>query len=101
MAPSGTITVPVAGNIIGGQPLQPSTETVSVPRDLIEADELIYRVVFAFGHVALDSYVIVELRDTAKTAELALAIFEGNIYVGHWWAKHGTEELRQKKCFPT
>lgn len=93
MAPLGNITVHIAGEIIGGEPLRPTSETISLPKRLIERAELVYRVVFAFDHMKPGTYAIAELRDSAATGELVLALFKDKIYVGRWWAKHGTREL--------
>ena len=89
----GYITVPIAGEIVSGNPLRVSAETVSIPKKLIEKDELIYRVIDAFAHIEPGCFAIAELRDTAATGELVLASVEGDVYVGRWWAKHGKQEL--------
>lgn len=96
MAPRTNVVVDIAGEILGGNPLQPSDEKITLPAHVIEPDELVYRVVFAWEHAQPGQYVIAELRDHASTGELVIASFEGNIYVGRWWAKHGKRELLVK-----
>ncbi len=60
---------------------------------MIEKGELVYRISFAYGYAVSGNYVIAEPRDTASTGELVVALFEGKIYVGRWWMKHGAREL--------
>jgi hypothetical protein len=93
MEPQGNIVVDIAGEIVCGEPLKPTAEQLSIPRRIIEPDELVYRVVFAFTHIQPGHYAIAELRSHATTAEMVLASFKGKIYLGRWWAKHGAREL--------
>ncbi len=88
-----TIEVEIAGEVEQGRPLFLSCAVARVPPEAIDEHEIIYRVRRA-PDLERGDLLIVEPRSTAFTGELVVAFRGPNLFVGHWWAKHGLRELR-------
>jgi hypothetical protein len=88
-----TIEVELSGEIEHGKPLLIAPEPVALPPEIVEPDELVYRVRRAPGFRKGD-ILVVQPRNRAMTGELVLGVLGGRVYVGHWWRKHGLKQLR-------
>jgi len=88
------LQVRIHAEIEHGKPLLETSESAFVSSEVLEGHELLYRVRRA-PDVEPGDLLIVEPRSTAATGELVLATRGKNVYLAHWWAKHGREELRE------
>ena len=94
------ITVRLAGAITQGAAIdtRASGVLVTVPREKLDADDLVFRVddaaLRAFGMQRGD-LLIVEPRPegNAATAELVLATLRERAFIGRWWTKRGQRAL--------
>lgn len=77
-----------------GKPLFRTSESVLIASEVLEDHELVYRVRRA-PEAEPGDLLIVEPRAVAVTGELVIATRGKNAFVGHWWAKHGRQELRE------
>ena len=85
-------------------PLADSQETVTIPADTIEQDEIVLRVMHdvpALGLTAQD-LLIVEPRakGRAATGEFIVATLHKLAFIGHWWSKHGLRALQDDAFHP-
>lgn len=100
-------TVRLAGAIVQGAALDtgPAGQRVTVPREKIDRDDLVFRVacadLVAFG-IEEGDLLIVEPRPEgdAATAELVLAMLDGRAYVGRWWRKQSRRALLNHGLVP-
>lgn len=83
----------IAGAIEQGEPLSIDAVPVSLPLELVEEYELVYRVRYVPGYRPGD-ILIVEPRNHAATGELVVAVKGPRVYVGRWWAKHGLRQIK-------
>jgi hypothetical protein len=83
----------LAGEIEQGEPLHIAPDDISLPPELAEDYELLYRVRRVPGF-SRGNILIVEPRSTAATGELVIAMKGPRVYVGRWWAKHGLRQVR-------
>lgn len=83
----------LAGEIEQGEPLHIAPDDISLPPELVEEYELLYRVRRVPGF-SRGNILIVEPRNTASTGELVLAMKGPRVYVGRWWAKHGLRQVQ-------
>jgi hypothetical protein len=86
--------VRIQAEIEHGKPLFETSESALIPSEVLEDHELVYRVRRA-PEAEPGDLLIVEPRSVAATGELVVVTRGNNAYVGHWWAKHGREELRE------
>ena len=77
-----------------GKPLFKISESVLIPSEVLADHELVYRVRRA-PETEPGDLLIVEPRVAAATGEFVVATRGKNAFVGHWWAKHGRQELRE------
>lgn len=93
---AATTTVTVEGEIGQGIALLRSVETIPLPAATVEEYEHVYRVADAslaeFG-VSEGDFLIVEPKKKAHTGELVIAALAEQMFVGHWWAKHGRRDV--------
>lgn len=91
--------ITTAGEIRHGEPIDESKkETISVPKSLIEADEIVFRARGDSMHhqgIADGDLLVVELRPRgrASTGELVIGRIGRQVFVGRWWQKHGRRSL--------
>src|SRR5947207_2248051 len=93
---AATTTVTVAGEIGQGVALLPSVETITLPAATVEAYERVYRAAdasLAELDVSEGDLLIVEPKRKAHTGELVIAVLAEQVFVGHWWAKHGRRDV--------
>lgn len=88
-----TIEVEIAGELEHGRPLRLSAAVTQMPPEFIDEHEIVYRVRRA-PDMEKGDLLIIEPRTTAFTGELVVAFGGSNLFLGHWWAKHGLHELR-------
>ena len=91
-----TTTVSVAGCVSQGTSLKPSKEKAILPVAVLEEYEFVYCVAdasLAEFDVSEGDLLIVEPKKKAETGELVLALLADQIFVGHWWAKHGQRDV--------
>lgn len=82
----------LAGEIEHGVALFVAADPVSLPPELVDEHELVYRIRSAPGFSEGD-LLVVEPRNHASTGELVLAMRGPRVFVGRWWAKHGLRQL--------
>jgi len=70
---------------------------VSLPPDILDIDEQIYRVKSAPGFNPGDILIVEPRRGDAATGELVLAAIGERVYIGRYWAKHGQRVLRTEE----
>lgn len=89
------VTVPVIGMLTQGIPITTCDGHVTIPADRIEAGEVVYRIGGELPEVGLaaDDLLIVQPRQRAATGEFVIATRGDHVFVGRWWAKHGTRKL--------
>jgi SOS-response transcriptional repressor LexA len=93
---AATTTVTVAGEIGQGIALLPSVESITLPAATVEEYEHVYRVAdasLAEFDVSEGDLLIVEPKRKAHTGELVIAVLAEQMFVGHWWAKHGLRDV--------
>src|SRR5882672_11999479 len=93
---AATTTVTVAGEIGQGIALLRSVETITLPAATVEAYEHVYRVAdasLAEFDVSEGDLLIVESKRKAHTGEFVIAVLAEQMFVGHWWAKHGRRDV--------
>ena len=93
---AATTTVTVAGEIGQGIALLRSVETITLPAATVEEYEHVYRVAdasLAEFDVSEGDLLIVESKRKAHTGELVIAVLAEQMFVGHWWAKHGRRDV--------
>lgn len=93
---AATTTVTVAGKIGQGAALLPSVESITLPAATFEDHERVYRVAdasLAEFDVLEGDLLIVESKRKPHTGELVIAILAEQMFVGHWWAKHGRRDV--------
>lgn len=93
---AATTTVTVAGEIGQGIALLRSVETITLPAATVEEYEHVYRVAdasLAEFDVSEGDLLIVEPKKKAHTGELVIAVLAEQLFVGHWWAKHGRRDV--------
>jgi SOS-response transcriptional repressor LexA len=93
---AATTTVTVAGEIGQGIALLRSVETITLPAATVEAYEHVYRVAdasLADFDVSEGDLLIVESKRKAHTGEFVIAVLAEQMFVGHWWAKHGRRDV--------
>ncbi len=88
-----TIEIEIAGELEHGRPLRLSTAVTRMPPEYIDDHEIVYRVRSA-PDMERGDLLIIEPRNTAFTGELVVAFLGSDLYLGHWWAKNGLQELR-------
>jgi hypothetical protein len=88
-----TTTIQLSGVVAFAQPLTPSRESVELPERVIEPKERVYRITSDFQDMRAGDLLIVDPRVRIQTGERVLATFQGNVYFGNWWKKHGKTEL--------
>jgi hypothetical protein len=88
-----TIEIELAGEFEHGRPLRLSGAVARIPPEAIDEHEIVYRVRRA-PEMEKGDLLIIEPRNSAFTGELVLAFRGSNLFLGHWWAKHGLRELR-------
>jgi SOS-response transcriptional repressor LexA len=89
-------TVTVAGEIGQGIALQPSVETITLPAATVEEYEHVFRVAdasLAEFDVSEGDLLTVESKRKAHTGEFVIAVLAEQMFVGHWWAKHGRRDV--------
>jgi SOS-response transcriptional repressor LexA len=82
----------LAGEIEHGEPLYVTAHPASLPPELVEEYELVYRIRFAPGFSKGD-LLIVEPRNHASTGELVIAMRGSRVFIGRWWTKHGLKQV--------
>jgi transcriptional regulator with XRE-family HTH domain len=91
--------ITIAGEIRHGQAVDETRkERVSVPRELVEQGEVVFR---ARGEAMQDQgiadgdLVVAELRPRGRAAngELVIGRIGTTVYIGRWWTKHGRKAL--------
>lgn len=93
---AATTTVTVAGEIGQGIALLRSVETIPLPAATVEEYEHVYRVAdasLAEFDVSERDFLIVEPKKKAHTGELVIAALAEQMFVGHWWTKHGRRDV--------
>ena len=93
---AATTTVTVAAEIGQGIALLRSVETITLPAATVEEYEHVYRVAdasLAEFDVSKGDFLIVEPKKKAHTGELVIAVLAEQMFVGHWWAKHGRRDV--------
>jgi len=88
---------PLAGMISQGAPISRPRLRVSIPVKLIESHEVVFQVSgFALDALSIadGDLLIVEPRKKCATGELLIATLDGRAFVGRWWGKQGSQELR-------
>lgn len=91
--------ITTAGELRHGEPIDESKkETLSVPKSLIDADEIVFRARGDSMHdqgIADGDLLVVELRPRgrASTGELVIGRIGRQVFVGRWWQKHGRKAL--------
>lgn len=91
-----TKTVTVAGEIGQGVALIPSAARTTLPAATVEECERVYRAAdasLAEFDVSEGDLLIVEPKKKAATGELVIAALAEQMFVGHWWAKHGLRDV--------
>ena len=89
-------TVKVAGEIGQGAALRSSVESITLPAATFEDHERVYRTAdasLAEFDVAEGDLLIVDPKQKAHTGELVIAVLAEQVFVGHWWAKHGRRDV--------
>jgi transcriptional regulator with XRE-family HTH domain len=96
---ANSLEVKTSGELRQGHPIdEAKAETVTIPAQLIEKDEIVLR---ARGSELRDhgiddgDLLVVQLRQKgrAATGELAIGKIGNDCYVGRWWEKHGRKAL--------
>jgi SOS-response transcriptional repressor LexA len=93
---AATTTVTVAGEIGQGVALLPSAGKIALPTATFEKYERVYRAAdasLAEFDVSEGDLLIVEPKRKAQTGELVIAVLAEQMFVGHWWAKHGRRDV--------
>ena len=93
---AATTTVKVAGEIGQGVALLQSVESITLPAATFEDHESVYRVAdasLAEFDVSEGDLLIVESKRRPHTGELVIAVLAEQVFVGHWWAKHGRRDV--------
>ena len=93
---AATTTVKVSGEIAQGVALLASVESITLPTATFEDHESVYRAAdTSLGEfdVSEGDLLIVEPKRKAHTGELVIAVLAEQIFVGHWWAKHGLRDV--------
>jgi SOS-response transcriptional repressor LexA len=96
-----TKTVTVAGEIGQGAALIPSAARITLPAATVEECERVYRAAdasLAEFDVSEGDLLIVEPKRKAHTGELVIAVLAEQMFVGHWWAKHGRRDVMAADC---
>jgi len=91
-----TTKVRVAGEIGQGVALVPSMESVTLPAATLAECERVYRAAdasLADLDVLEGDLLIVEPRTKVTTGEFVIAVLDEQIFVGHWWTKHGRRDV--------
>jgi hypothetical protein len=90
------ISIVVFHELEQGKPVRDKAGEVPLPTKVIAAHELAFRFrgTLADSGVEDGDILIAEPRKTAATGELVVVLQGGNVFLGHWWAKHGLRELR-------
>jgi SOS-response transcriptional repressor LexA len=89
---AATATVKLAGEIGQGVALLASVERITLPAATIAEYERVYRAADASLSeldVLEGDLLVVEPKTKADTGEFVIAILDEQMFVGHWWAKHG------------
>jgi hypothetical protein len=86
----------LAGAISQGLPIDKDAagERLMIPADIIEEKEIVFRAARGdlqeFGIECGDLLVVEQRPDGhAASAELVVAMIGDDVFVGHWWGKHG------------
>ena len=93
---AATTTVTVAGEVGQGVALLPSVGKITLPTATFEEYECVYRAAdasLAEFDVSEGDLLIVEPKRKAHTGELVIAVLAEQMFVGHWWAKHGRRDV--------
>jgi len=79
-----------------GEPLRLATGDASIPADIVESHEQLFRFRGSLPDLGLadGDLLILDPRNSAATGEIVLVASRKCFYVGRWWAKHGRKELR-------
>jgi len=90
------ISIVVFHDLAHGRPVLEKAGEVLLPTKVIAAHELAYKFRGTLGDLGVEDgdILIAEPRKTAATGELVVVLQGGNVFLGHWWAKHGLRELR-------
>jgi hypothetical protein len=91
-----TKVLPLAGVFRQGQELIPTEEQVYLPAEVVEDDELVYRVAdhsLSGFDIEPDDLLVAEFRSKAQTGELVFVRVGEECFIGRWWAKHGKRDV--------
>lgn len=90
---NGPTSIRVTGVVAQGSAIGASEETVTIPADRIETDEVVFRLAGDLLHLGLANrdLLIVEPRPkgNAATGEFVITTLHERAFLGRWWAKHG------------
>lgn len=83
--------VRIVGILLQASTITPAQQTVGVPRERVEPEEVGYRVAEYLPSIGLHAgdVLIVDPRPTAATGEFVIATLGERAYIGRWWKKHG------------
>jgi hypothetical protein len=71
-------------------------ESITLPTATFEDHERVYRAAdasLAEFDVSEGDLLIVEPKRKTDTGELVIAVLAEQMFVGHWWAKHGRRDV--------
>jgi hypothetical protein len=101
-----TRNVRLTGWFTPGEPLdRRRTETITIPIDIADEDDELYRVVdrgIPALNIRPDDILVVEPRPEGNvaTSELVLVEYEGHAHAGRWWAKRGYRAVVDEERAP-
>jgi SOS-response transcriptional repressor LexA len=93
---AASTTVRIAGEIAQGVALLASADSITLPTATIEDHERVYRAADASlseFEVSKGDLLIVEPKRKTDTGEFVIAVLAEQMFVGHWWAKHGRRDV--------
>lgn len=90
-------SIVIFAEIENGQGIRENAGEASLPSQLLEVDELVFRYRGSLPSLGIEcgDLLIVEPRKRAATGEVVLARCGPNAFIGRWWAKHGLRELHE------
>lgn len=86
-----------------GTPLHDSEDSVTLPADKVEDDEIVLRVMHdvpTLGLFAQDLLIVEPRAKGAANGEFIVATLHERAFVGHWWGKHGMRALQDDALHP-
>ena len=89
-------SIVILDEIAQGEPNRKNAGETNLPSNLLEVHEVVFRYRGSLPSLGIEcgDLLIVEPRKKAATGEFVLVRYGENVFLGHWWTKHGRRELR-------